>query len=119
MITIIGDRRIPSKKNKMKIGRKRVYKDPEVSDFEEYLQELARQEMADSDLKMIEGDVCFSIEIIYPDNRRRDLQNCFASVCDALNGICYKDDSQITQISATKRVSKGKDFFVIYVREVP
>ena len=118
IITIIGDRRIPSKKNNMKIGRKRVYKDPTVVDFEAYLQELARAEMADSEMEMLEGPVHFSIDVVYPDKRRRDLQNCFASVCDALNGICYKDDSQITQISAIKQVIKGQDGFVIFIQEV-
>ena len=117
MITIIGDKRIPSKKNRMKLGRGRVYKDPVVTEFEEYLKELAIEEMTDSELKLIEGPVSLTLEVVYPDNRRRDVHNCFGSVCDALEGICYKDDSQITEISATKRVSKGKDFFVIYIME--
>jgi len=119
IITIIGDRRIPSKKNLMRVGRRRVYKDPAVSEFEAYLQDLARAEMLDSQTEMMTGPVHFSIDIVYPDKRRRDLQNCFASVCDALNGIVYEDDSQITSISATKRVEKGQDGFVIYVQELP
>ena len=119
VITIIGDRRIPSKKNLMRVGRKRVYKDPTVSEFEDYLKALARAEMEDAQMEMIEGPVHFSIDVVYPDNRRRDLQNCFASVCDALNGICYKDDSQITQISAIKQVIKGQDGFVIFIQGMP
>ena len=119
IITIIGDRRIPSKKNNMKIGRRRVYKDPAVSEFEEYLKALATEEMLDSQTEMIEGPVKLTLSVTYPDKRRRDLQNCFAAVCDALNDIVYKDDSQIVEISATKQVIKGEDGFVIYVEELP
>jgi Holliday junction resolvase RusA-like endonuclease len=34
--------------------------------------------------------------------KRPDLDNCVKSVTDGMNGIVYKDDSQITSIHATK-----------------
>ena len=94
-----------------------MFKDPTVSEFEDYLKALATEEMLDSEMEIIKGEVDLTIDVVYPDNRRRDLQNTFASVCDALNGIVYEDDSQITSISATKRIEKGNDYFALYIQE--
>lgn len=37
--------------------------------------------------------------------KRPDLDNCIKAIQDAMNGIVYKDDSQIVEISASKRYS--------------
>lgn len=34
--------------------------------------------------------------------KRPDLDNCLKSICDALNGLAYKDDSQIYKATITK-----------------
>ena len=39
-----------------------------------------------------------SVVLWLPDRRRRDVDNCCKSICDALNGICYLDDSQVAQL---------------------
>lgn len=36
------------------------------------------------------------------DTHKPDLDNCIKSVLDALNGAAYKDDSQVTSITAVK-----------------
>lgn len=42
--------------------------------------------------------VRMTIDIYWPDKRRRDLDNACKSIGDALNGIAYEDDSQIAEI---------------------
>jgi Holliday junction resolvase RusA-like endonuclease len=39
---------------------------------------------------------------VVPDKRRRDLQNFSDTICDALNGVLYEDDSQITTLLMRK-----------------
>jgi len=45
---------------------------------------------------LYEGNISISIRFYFNDKRQRDLDNLMKSVTDALNGIAYKDDSQIT-----------------------
>jgi crossover junction endodeoxyribonuclease RusA len=50
-------------------------------------------------------------------NQRRDVDNMLKLVMDALNGLAWVDDSQVTEISAKKRQSSGCDprtYVVIY-----
>lgn len=39
-------------------------------------------------------------------NKKPDIDNCIKSITDALNGIAYKDDSQIVQVKACKLYSE-------------
>lgn len=45
-----------------------------------------------------------------------DVDNHLKSVLDALNGICYEDDSQVVEVTGTK--SYGEPHIVIEVEEV-
>jgi len=45
--------------------------------------------------------------ITFGDNRKRDIQNCLKVELDALQGICYEDDSQIEVLSLAKVYEKG------------
>lgn len=48
--------------------------------------------------------------------KRPDLDNCVKAVTDGMNGVVYKDDSQITSIHATK-VYGTTAMVEIYVKE--
>lgn len=57
----------------------------------------------------ISGPVEVSIDAYMPDKRRRDLDNLFKAVLDALTEIrVYEDDSQITKLSITKQGKNKK-----------
>ena len=116
MLVISGDRKVLMKKNRMKVTRQgRVYKSSETKHFEAYIRNLAAVACAEQDWDCVAGDVSFSMTVFFGDKRKRDLQNCFASVCDALEGIVYDDDSQIKFVSGSKEYVKGVWAFRILV----
>ena len=48
------------------------------------------------------GDVEATFQVWMPDRRRRDMINYAKLLCDALSGIVYEDDSQITHARWTR-----------------
>ncbi len=55
-----------------------------------------------------EGTVRLSVALWLPDLRRRDIDNCAKSICDALNGIAYEDDSQIAELIIRRHVDRER-----------
>ena len=107
MLSIVGQRKIPSKKNNMGIRGNRMYKPKDLKEFEDYVGWLAKQSMARCNWIKTDQPVSMTLEVVFGDKRKRDVQNCFGSVCDALNDIVYDDDSQIQFIAARKSYKKG------------
>lgn len=100
----IYDLPVISKKNRMKAARGRIYKDQVVVSFERDLVDAIQSQWRG---KMIEsGDVAVKIEVTVPDKRKRDLQNFSDTICDAMNDLVYKDDSQITSLQMRKVYGK-------------
>jgi crossover junction endodeoxyribonuclease RusA len=58
-------------------------------------------------IEKIDGPVSMTLEIFWPDRRRRDLDNAAKAITDALNGIAYIDDSQIVELILRKRFDKS------------
>lgn len=50
---------------------------------------------------------------------RGDLDNYVKAVCDALNGVVYKDDRQVVQLTACKLKRPSKPFVRITVTPLP
>jgi Holliday junction resolvase RusA-like endonuclease len=52
--------------------------------------------------EVIDGPVCLDLKIIVPDRlkRRWDVDNIIKCYADALEGICYANDRQITSVTA-------------------
>ena len=50
-----------------------------------------------------------------PDRRRRGVDNCAKSICDALNGIAYLDDSQIIELTVRRAVDRENPRAVVTV----
>lgn len=89
---------VVSKKNRLKFGRGRAYKPGEVVRFETALRGAALARCSEP----LRGDLHLAIEVTVPNRVRRDLQNFSDTVCDALNGALYADDSQITELHMRK-----------------
>ena len=107
-LTIRGEARIPSKKNTMRTTRSGgMYKDKSVKRFEFWLGMTAQRAMIIQGQQLTSQPVRLTLDVTFGDRRRRDLQNCFGAVCDALEGIGYSDDSQIVQLAGAKRYEKG------------
>lgn len=114
-IYISGDGKIPAKKNRMKIYGNRLVKDSGVRNFEKELMAKALTIMSALDVPVIEEPVSLHLMVIEGDKRRRDLQNYFGSICDALNKIVYKDDSQIQKLTAERLHIKGQFGYTIVI----
>ena len=106
MIEIDIKGKLVSKKNKMKVFRNRLYKTQEVKDFEKFVAEEALNQMKDKNLMMTKKPLVMELQVWFGDQRKRDLQNCFDTICDALEGIVYEDDSQIVSLSGSKFYEK-------------
>ena len=117
-LIIKGDRKIPMKKNLMRVSGNKVYKVREVKNFETWLAWTAAASMKEQGWKTTDRPVKFSLDVIFGDKRKRDLQNCFASVCDALNNIVYVDDAQIEVLSASKKYIKGEWSFILEIEVI-
>jgi Holliday junction resolvase RusA-like endonuclease len=115
MLVIKGDRKIPMKKNRMRIKGNYVYKHKDVREFEMWLSYLASVAMKKQNWVKTDGFVSMHIDVVFGDKRRRDLQNCFGAVCDSLNEVVYVDDCQIVKLSATKRYVKSEWSFIIKI----
>jgi len=50
----------------------------------------------------LDGPLAVSLSFYLPDHRRVDLDNLGKLVCDALNGIAWRDDSQIVTLELRK-----------------
>tara|TARA_R110000868_G_scaffold189732_5_gene433285 strand:+ start:4198 stop:4557 length:360 start_codon:yes stop_codon:yes gene_type:complete len=115
-ISINGTGKIPSKKNQMMICGRRLVKHRDVRQFEIDLRAAAAQVMTLAGLQTTDKPVELHLDVTFGDRRRRDVQNCFGSVCDALNDTVYLDDSQIQNISASKQYKKGEWCYTIIVK---
>jgi crossover junction endodeoxyribonuclease RusA len=58
------------------------------------------------------------IFIYWPDLRRRDIDNGVKSILDALNGIAWRDDSQIVDLLVCKRLDRKNPRALVVISEV-
>jgi Holliday junction resolvase RusA-like endonuclease len=92
-----------NKKNNMRAWGNRLVKSPKLEDYEKALQKHFK---ATAQAAPWIGPVKLSVVFTFGDKRRRDIQNCFDILCDAMNGIIYLDDSQIEVLEGSKKYSK-------------
>ncbi len=83
-------------------GRK-VYNDPKYTACKDTLGFIARRAM--NGTEPLKGAIKISVTVsrnIKPDSRNfGDADNHLKTVLDALNGVCYKDDAQVTTADIT------------------
>lgn len=111
----------------------RTYTPKKTHDYEFHVADCAKRAMAS--LEPLETPVIVCVYVTYAvpasyskkrreaclngiekHTKRPDLDNCIKAITDGMNGIVYKDDSQITTIHSTKVY--GTDSMVeVYVQE--
>jgi len=96
-----------SKSNSYRIGNKRMYKTKACVAWEKKVSEEALTAMRKAEAVMADGPVEMEVKVVFPDNRRRDLDNVLKSILDAMNGIVYKDDCQVQKLILSKTVEAG------------
>jgi len=67
---------------------------------------------------MLTGDLAATLWFALPDRRRGDLDNYAKSCLDALEGVLYENDRQITDLDAHLRIDPDRPGVTIMLREV-
>ena len=52
--------------------------------------------------------VRLTLHLVFPDRRRRDIDNATKAVMDGLNGIVWYDDSQVVELVVTREVDRDQ-----------
>lgn len=81
------------------------YTDPRVKDWQHTVAECAAIEMMGKD--MLTCSISIRLQFFLNDKRRKDWDNLAKGVMDGLNGIVYKDDSQVTTAYVEKNYYKA------------
>lgn len=108
----------PVAKGRPRLGRGRTYTPQRTKDFENRIKSMAQQQYRNGPMKgALSVTVVFfikkpaSVTRDYP-TVKPDLDNLEKSLFDALNGIAYEDDSQIIELSASKKYGEIGGIFV-------
>jgi Holliday junction resolvase RusA-like endonuclease len=115
MIRFKVDQKLIAGSNNYRIARNRLFLTKEASMFKAAVMEDAIAAFIGT--APFTGDVKVSIDVVFGDKRKRDLQN-MKLVFDAMNKIAYEDDSQIIELSARKHYEKGSFYIIIEVEEI-
>lgn len=96
----------------------RAYTPAKTKEFEQRIQKMAREQYKNGPLKdAVSVTVVFiikrpkSVKREYPITRP-DIDNYFKSLCDALNGIAFVDDSQVIEVNMSKKYGELGGIFV-------
>lgn len=99
---------------------KRRFNDSRYSDFKEEIGFWAKLEMDANGLAPFDGAIRIHVDVFTkyePTSLRAgDVDNHLKAAMDALNGICYRDDRQITD--ATVNVFKGTPHVTIKLEAI-
>jgi Holliday junction resolvase RusA-like endonuclease len=104
MIAFTVPFRFRAKANSYRAGKGRFYVDPVVKTQQEEARRIATAAMGGNVPSL--NAISITITITVTNKRRFDIDGCLKSLLDALNGIVWKDDSQITELKVSKRLSK-------------
>lgn len=92
-----------SKDNEKIFNRQgRVFTSKKFKDYENYLRLSAKSQFME---KPIDGPISLRLTFYFKNKVRPDLTNLPKSVCDAMNGVVWKDDKQITECFLEARIS--------------
>lgn len=59
-----------------------------------------------------------TLEVCFPDARKRDLDNVIKSVLDSGNGILWSDDARVVEIHARSRIDRANPRVEVGVRDL-
>lgn len=113
MITLTFPWLFKSKANSYRIKRRRLVKDVTVAAQEAMASTIAASIMDGA--KPLLEPIKVTIIVSMPDKRRRDIDGFLKSLLDSLNGIVWKDDSQIIELSIKKLVGQPTAFTSVTV----
>lgn len=93
-----------------RFSRGHVYVPQRSRDYRKVLQTAARQAMSVLNAPPMEGELYARLSVYRKFNATSrnfgDLDNHAKAICDAFNGLIYRDDSQIIAVQLTKHTDK-------------
>lgn len=102
MLTITLPFKIIAKPNNYKKGKRSIYKPKDVHLQESTIKSIATLACEENSWLVSSKPIRVDVYACYKDKRRRDIDNILKGLLDCLNGIIYKDDSQILEIHVYK-----------------
>lgn len=100
----------PPSKARVRFGKGNVYNSAQVVAAEK---RTATYVQAAIKGRPYEGNVALGCIFYRPNHQRVDADNMLKHVCDAINGLAFKDDSQVTAIAARVELDKENPRTVI------
>lgn len=101
----------PVPKGRPRLGKGKTFTPPETVAYENKV----RFSALTAGVRQIVGDVSLSVAIYFPDRRKRDADNVFKAIADALNRVAYADDSQIKEGHFTAAYDKARPRVDVWV----
>ncbi len=93
----------PIPKERPRIRNGRAYTPAKTKAYE---QKVAMYARAAGVKTMLDGPIYMSIDLYFPDRRRRDGDNVVKALLDALNLLAYQDDHQVKEVHYRMRYDK-------------
>jgi len=120
MISLSCPFRFKSKANSYRAGKGRFYVDSTVQEQEKAARKLAIDAMNAAGMTVSGAPIQITITITVTNKRRFDIDGCLKSLLDSMNGVVWKDDSQIISLSISKIVepSAANDSTFIAIKEI-
>lgn len=97
-VTIAGQ---PLPKPRPRVTKRGTYTPPKYKLWETTVSLYTITWMSANRIDPLTGDVAVTLHFRRKGKRRADLDNLVKAVLDALNGVAYGDDDQVTRIVAT------------------
>lgn len=72
-------------------------------------------------IETVDSTSLFRVNLIFvmQDHKRRDLDNCSKGVLDPINGIIWKDDTQVHELNIRKTYDKNNPGVLIEIEPLP
>lgn len=104
---------VPVSKSRARFGRSHVYSRPEMVAAEQRTGWLIRQAMRGGE--PYPGNVALGCIFYRPNFQRVDADNMLKHICDAANGIAWKDDCHVTAIFGRVELDKANPRTVVVI----
>jgi Holliday junction resolvase RusA-like endonuclease len=96
-----------------------MYLESKFSEYQKLFEIEARSIVNRTKQEPFTGPVRVEAKFYFGTKRIKDLQNCCKLELDALNGLIYKDDSQVHKIEMEKHYDKGDPRVELKIYQYP